>query len=110
VGCNIDTQRSMLHCTIYVAPHNKASSKWFRACMAGMQARPNPGRFTKKVCEPALPRGAGPQGIEAQVRSSCLPPLIPSNRMGVSNTGIAMSKRAKGLSPNNRVSLWAVVA
>jgi hypothetical protein len=57
----------MLHCTSYVASHNKASSKWFRACMAGMQARPKPGRFTKKVCEPALPRGAAPQGGSGEV-------------------------------------------
>ena len=59
MGCNTDTQRSMLHCTIYVAPHNKASSKWFRACMAGMQARPNPGRFRRRYVSrryPAVPR------------------------------------------------------
>jgi len=76
--------------------------------MAGMQARPRPERFTKKVCEPALPHGAASQGIEAQVRSSCLPPLIPSNRMGVSNTGIAMSKRANASMLVVAASFWRV--
>jgi len=43
VGGNTDTQRSMLHCTIYVALHNNTSSKRLRARMAGMQARSSPG-------------------------------------------------------------------